>query len=541
MRHRPLLVWAAAFAAGIGVEAQWHPPLALVLGLAAFALSLLALGRRPSLFVAGLLGLGLAVGALRLAAFGQISPADVSRWADRPAPVLVTGTVVSDPEIKRGGRLTFFLKAEQISARRQTFPVVGDVSVALGPDAARVASLDYGDRVRLDGTLETPPDATNPGAFSWRAYLARRAVYCQLRVKRAGAVERLGGTRMNPYARLAWAVRRRVLEAVKASLTPTEAAVLSGILIGRRTELSPELTADFVHTGTVHILASAGLHVGIVAFWLQWLARRLTLPRKWGALGTVAFLWLYALMAGGRPSVTRAVAMATVYFGAVLFEREPDAPTAVGAASLVILMAQPTALLEPGFQMSFLTILTLAVCLPVWDTFWRPRIEGRIAWKPAQKAALWVAEMAGLSLIAQLGAAPVVAQDYNEVSLVGWLANALVVPALFALIPLSFLGTALWGLWHAGGAFLLAGAGWGVERIVGVVRTLGELPWGYRAIPSPPLPLLLAFYGAVWWVGTRQPGRTPPRTISPPSPPSGPASAEAERVGAGKAVGGKDL
>ena len=519
MRGRPLLVWAAAFAAGIGMEAQGRPPLALVLGLAAVALVLLALARRPSLFGAGLIGLGLAVGALRLAAFGQVSGGDVSRWADRPAPVMVTGTVVSDPETKRGGRLTLFLKAEEITARRQTFSVVGDVSVALGPDAAHDPTLDYGDRVRLDGMLETPPDATNPGAFSWREYLARRAVYCQLRVKRAGAVERLGGTRLNPYARLAWAVRRRVLQAVKASLTPTEAAVLSGILIGRRTELSPELTADFVHTGTVHVLASAGLHVGIVAFWLQWLARRLTLPRKWGALATVACLWLYALMAGGRPSVTRAVAMATVYFGAVLFEREPDAPTAVGAAALVILMAQPTALLEPGFQMSFLTILTLAVGLPVWDGFWRPRIERGVAWKPAQKAALWATEMAGLSLIAQLGAAPVVAQDYNEVSLVGWLANAMVVPTLFVLIPLSFLGTALWGLWHAGGAFLLAGAGWGVERIVGVVRMLGESSWGYRAIPSPPLPLMLAFYGAVWWVGTRPPGRTPPDSPEARHPP----------------------
>ena len=521
MRHRPLLVWAAAFAAGIGGEALWRPPIALVSGLAALALVLLALGRRPSLFVAGLIGLGLASGALRLAAFGQVAPTDVSRWADRPAPVEVMGTVVSDPEIKRGGRLTLFLRAEQITARRQTFPVGGDVSVALGPDAARDASLDYGDRVRLDGTLETPPDATNPGAFSWREYLARRAVYCQLRVKRAGAVECLGGTRLNPYARLAWAVRRRVLEAVKASLAPTEAAVLSGILIGRRTELSPELTADFVHTGTVHVLASAGLHVGIVAFWLQWLARRLTLPRKWGALATVACLWLYALMAGGRPSVTRAVAMATVFFGAVPFEREPDAPTAVGAAGLVILMAQPTALLEPGFQMSFLTILTLAVTMPVWDGCWRPRIERRLAWKPARLAALWTADMAGLSLIAQLGAAPVVAQDYNEVSLVGWIANALVVPPLFVIIPLSFLGAALWGTWHAGGAFLLAGAGWGVERIVGVVRALGESPWGYRAIPSPPLPLLLAFYGAVWWAAMRNPPgiRNPPGSPEARHPP----------------------
>ena len=261
MRHRPLLTWAAAFAVGIGLEAECRPPLAAAFALAAVGLVLLTVGRPPTAFLIGLLALGLSVGALRLAAFQVVSPQDVSRWADHVAPVTVAGTVTSDPESKRGGRVTFFLRADQITARRQAFETVGDVSVALGPDAAPVPPLDYGDRVVLEGTMETPPGATNPGAFSWRDYLARRGVYCQLRVKRAGAVQRRGGSRLNPYARLAWAVRRRVLEAVKASLPAEGAAVLSGILIGRRSELPPSLTADFVHTGTVHILASAGLHV----------------------------------------------------------------------------------------------------------------------------------------------------------------------------------------------------------------------------------------------------------------------------------------
>ena len=65
--------------------------------------------------------------------------------------------------------------------------------------------------------------------------------------------------------------------------------------------------------------------------------------------------------------MVRAVLMAALYFGAVLFEREPDGPTAVGAAALIILAGQPTALLEPGFQLSFLTIATLAVTMPVWN------------------------------------------------------------------------------------------------------------------------------------------------------------------------------
>lgn len=499
IQNRPLLVWAAAFAAGIGLGAAGALPPGLAFGLAALGLAVLALGRRPAFFICGLLTLGLCGGALRLAAFQTVPASDISRWADRPAPVTVMGTVVSDPEARRGGRWTFFLRAEEIRASGRVSGVTGDAAVTLGPEAARGHSLDYGDRVRLEGVLETPPGATNPGAFSWRDYLARRAIYCELRVKRPGAVEELGASRLNPLLHLAVVVRRRVLMALHDGLPPTEAAVLAGILIGHRTELKPDLLADFVHTGTVHILASAGLHVGILAFWLERLGRKLTLPRKMQAALLIFCLILYALVCGGRPAVTRAVITAGLYFGAILFEREPDGPTTVAAASLLILLLQPTALLEPGFQLSFLTILTLSLTMPVWDEFWRPRILGRIRAPWAAKAVLWAVEGVGLSGLAQLGSLPVVASSYDEVSLSGWLANLLVVPALFILIPLGFVGVLLLGLWHSAGLWLLAGAGWGIGRVLAVVHGFGGASWAFRAISPPPAPLVVCYYTLIAW------------------------------------------
>ena len=508
LQHRPLLVWAAAFAGGIGMGAAGWLPLAAALGLASVGLTGLALGRRPVFFAVGLLLLGLCAGALRLAAFQTVAASDVSRWADRPAPVTITGTVVSDPEARHGGRWTFFLQAEGIRASGGTASVTGDAAVTLEANAAHGYSLDYGDRVRLEGTLATPQGATNPGAFSWRNYLARRAVYSELRVKRHGAVEDLGATWLNPFLHLAVVVRRRVLAALHDGLPPTEAAVLSGILIGHRTELAPDLLADFVHTGTVHILASAGLHVGILAFWLERLGRRLTLPRKLQVMLLIGCLVLYALVCGGRPAVVRAVIMACLYFGAVLFEREPDGPTTVASASLLILLLQPTALLEPGFQLSFLTILTLSLTMPVWDGFWRPRL---LAWIPsplAAKAVLWAVEGIGLSGLAQLGSLPIVASSYDEVSLSGWLANLLVVPALFILIPLGFAGVLLLGVWHMAGLWLLAGAGWGIGRVLLIVHGFGGSAWSFRAVPPPPLALVVCYYALIAWgalaVGDRE-------------------------------------
>ncbi len=510
IRHRPLLIWTLAFAAGIGVWAVGaHSPLAVGVCAALGLGPLVFRGGHWSRTAAGIALAGIAVGALRLAQFQIVPPADVSHWAGGVAPVHLVGTVVTDPE-QRHGRVTLLLSAERLQTAREALSVTGEAYVALTPAAAAGHPLDYGDRVALDGHLEEPPGATNPGAFSWRDYLARRAVYCQLRVKRPDAVQTLGASALNPYMRLAWMVRRRVLGAVQASLPAVPAAVLSGILLGRRTDLPPDLMADFVHTGTVHILASAGLHVGIVAFWLFWLCQRLTLPRKPSAVVILLSLWLYALMAGGRPSVTRAVVMATVYFGAILVEREPDLPTTLAAAALFILLWQPTAMLESGFQLSFLTVLTLAVLMPVWEGFWKPRLEAHVADVRLRRVAYWTLEMLGLSLLAQIGSAPVVASNYNEVSLVGFFANALVVPWLFLLIPCGFLGALLWGLWHPLGAALLTLAGWGLRFVVWVVRGCGESSWAYRALPTPPPLLVAAYYLLILAAALLRPHRDPP-------------------------------
>ncbi len=533
MQGRPLLIGTAAFAAGSALAAFGRLPLFAVFCLALLGVAALLLRKWPALFPAGLLLLGACAGAVRMTAFQTVAPGDVSHLVDGLRPVTLMGTLASDPETRPGGRVTFFLTVEQAQSREGIADVSGEVSVTVGPDAARTVTLDYGDRVRLTGQLTTPEDATNPGAFSWREYLARRAVYCELRVKRPGAAAVMGGGSPNPFGSAAWQVRKRALQAIDSSLPPVTAAVLSGILIGRRSDLPPGLLADFVHTGTVHILASAGLHVGILAFWLERVFQKLTLPRKVQAVLLIALLLLYALVCGGRPAVVRAVLMAALYFGAALFEREPDGPTAVGAAGLVILAGQPTALFEPGFQLSFLTIGTLAVTMPVWNGFWRPKLEQLQPWlhKPVE----WAVGGFGLSLFAQLGALPVMAAAYSEVSLTAWAANALVVPLLFVLIPAGFAGILLWTVSHALGAFILAVAGWGISAITRVVQTLGELPGAYFALPPPPLPLVLLFYAAVYG-GTDAAQRVLGKQLGKQA--DAPASAaRAARAGAGGVVG----
>lgn len=494
VRHRPLAWLACWFIAGVLLAGLMAHSTWIALPALACGLALLFVLPRRAWVAIGLIGLG--VGAIRYETFTACPPDDISRLIS-PAPMTLEGTVSSDPD-DRPGRTLFLLDCRSADTHAGRVSVRGTAYVMLTGYAREDSpALSEGDHVSLDGILEEPAGATNPGAFSWRDYLARRAIWCEMRVKRPGAVRIVNHAPAGLWLNAAWRVRHALIRAMRNGLAPQDQAVLAGILLGRRADLPPQLMADFVTTGTVHILATAGLHVGIVSILLMGLFARVTLPRKLSAVLTIASLWLYALMAGGRPSVTRAALMASLYFGAVLFERAPDLFTSLAAAALLVLWLQPTALFEPAFQMSFLTVLGLILLMPVWAGLAHERLKGLRGWR--RVVLNWGWELMGLSLFAQLAASPIVAEAYNQISVLGIFANLCAVPMLFVLLPAGFLAAACGCVSLALGGALFR---WLVAPIlhvlVAVVIFFAHLPGCSLSVASLPAVALLGYYGLLY-------------------------------------------
>ena len=232
----------------------------------------------------------------------------------------------------------------------------------------------YGDILLLRGRLEKPLSARNPGDFDYAAYLSRRGIHATLVARRYADWKRLPETSVlqsarNPIMSLALGLRERVLEHGKKAHDRERAGVLNGILLGDRGDLPNALNEDFERTGTSHVLATAGLHVGMVVVLLLGSLGFCRVAHRPGLLLAMAMLVVYALMAGGRPSVVRAVLMAGVVLFGLLLEREPDLPNTLALAALVLLIYNPQNLFEPGFQFSFATVITIVLLMPLAKPF----------------------------------------------------------------------------------------------------------------------------------------------------------------------------
>jgi ComEC/Rec2-related protein len=227
---------------------------------------------------------------------------------------------------------------------------------------------------------------------------------------------------IQPIQAAAYALRQGVIRQMRLGLSPEHAAVMEGLLLGARGDLHEDLNDAFERTGAAHLLATAGLHVGLLAWLLLGLMRRLRLPRRPALLAVFALLPLYAIMTGGRPAVIRAVIVAEVVLLGPLLEREPNLPNALSLASLILLLLNPHSLFDAGFQLSFATVITILLLLPPTEAAVRHGCE-RVTcrWPRAkwlQRGLRIVATSFFLAVIAQIGAAPLVALHYHDLSLI---------------------------------------------------------------------------------------------------------------------------
>ncbi len=418
-----LSLWVAVFFTG-AVPGLFFPLVGLTVLAAAVPIASLEDPRwKQAGLMLSFLGLGALLGSMRIP--------ETTRWDRYPRILPATKAHTAIP-LQRIGEFRGVLIADSTAVPASAgtlsrYPLkLKQVVSADGQSSGSAAGsvlvwvrggpmLFRGQEVIVHAGLE---DSRQPGGF---AYIS----WAETDQLRGGAFpRRIDSFRAGVFSGIRSRLRR---------LDPSVAALLGALLLGRREELEIALYEQFRTSGSLHLLALSGLHLGILYLLLCLLLRFLP-DQRVRRLVAGGLLLGYVLLVGWRPSLERAAVMLLVAAVGYTLDRETQPLNLLGLAATGLLLAHPHYAFDLSFQLSFVSLAAIILLSPHLYRIWQGYIPAFLGWP------------LGISLSAQIGTAPLVLYHFGAIYPVG-------VIAALPLIPLVtvFLGA---GVLFVGASFL---------------------------------------------------------------------------------------
>jgi len=483
-----LIYLSCVWVAGVFLGSKLNLPLLLSLtGLVPLLLLFFIRQRRKPIILASL---GIIILVLSTAySYSSLYGIDDSKasFYNDCGVVEIRGTVAGDPDV-RDSNTRLSLSTAAIKLDSEWRDIEGTVLIFV----PRYPAYEYGDILRVTGELKTPPQLDD---FDYRGYLAHQGIHTTMLYPRIEVLDRGQG-----FPPLAWvySLRGRLAQTLVEVLPEPQASLAQGVVLGIRGNIPQDLKDDFSRSGTAHLLAISGLHLGIMAGILLgiglWLFGRRHYLYVWLALGVV---WLYTVITGMNPPVVRGAIMASLFLLAEAMGRQRSGMVALTFAAAVMVGVHPYILGDASFQLSFLAMTGLVFIFPVLRDLGR-RLVARVMGEEGAFVSLSnvVVDTLSATLGAIIAVWPVVAYYFGIISLVGPLATFLALPALPGIIVTGFLA-ALVGLASLAVAQAIGWLAWlFLSYMIRVVGGLGSssvssvevesinpaLVWGYYLV-----------------------------------------------------------
>lgn len=455
-----------------------------VLGLTAIigAVALWRRGRRGlALAACGALALG---GARYAAAQPPFDPGHI-HYYNGAKRIVILGEMVAEPELD-DAHARLRVAASQVILDGQPRSVTGALQVVTG----RYPVIGYGASVRLTGDLD---DLEALGSPDYAAYLKRTGIAGVMRYPEVEVMAEGGGS---PLYRTLLLLKERGRAAIRAALPEPHAALLTGILLGDSSGMPKWLNEAFRETGMTHIIAISGFNIAVVIAVLDGLTGSL-FPRRTAAVLIMVFIGLYAALVGAAASVVRAAIMGMAYLTSLrLMGRPTLAVAGLFTAATAMTLANPNALWDVGFQLSFAATLGLMLYAGPWTRRLDRGMPAVLSPSVRNRLRRLLTGGVVVTLAAQALTVPLLLFHFGRLSLASLPANFLVLPAQ----P---------GVMASGGIVLLAGLVWPVAGraagliawpflvyTVGAIDLLSRIPGASLSL-SLSLPGLIAVYAAI--------------------------------------------
>lgn len=464
---RILACFSFAFAAGALLSILGLPTVAVYILLAVFALTfvvmLLLKGRKER--VAAVLALGALFGLLRAEHYfhAYIAPAEAAACEDA---VLTLELTAYPRETPYGASAEGYIEQNDARFRVQMYLPTYD------------ETWKPGDRITGSGRIAPADGDVESGSWYYRS------IGVPMRGALKGEVETVRVEKLALRYYPAYLASR--LRTIVTQLFPEDVrGYMQALLTGDKSGLSYQQRSDLKISGIYHALAVSGMHVAMLMSALAVITAKR--QRLYVLLG-LPVLAFYCAMVGGMPSVLRASVMQIFLMLAPIFRREPDTPTSLGAALLVLCVQNPWCLVNTGMQLSFLATAGIVA--------FHPSILKALTAKKMKhfrRLRIAAANITAASVSAMILTVPVMAYSFGMISLVTILTNLLALQAITWCFFLGFVAAVLGFISLPAASVPAFCCTWLVRYVCWITGKLVRVPFAAVYLQTPYLGFWLIF------------------------------------------------
>jgi len=341
----------------------------------------------------------------------------------------ITG-IVTEAKYKQTNKNKYVLSVSEANIHNQQFKTNGKVLLTTIKIKQKYT---YGDLLQINCNLQEPKGQRNPGQFDYKKYLADQDIFLITYVNHIDSIEVIERQAGNYFVQsIIEPVRKHFNKSLNSFVTDENSSILKALLLGEKQDIETDLLEQFKKVGVVHVLAISGLHVGFIIIFVMIILSLLRLKYNHQIYILLLVLLMYVVLINFKAPVMRASFMAGLYLLAKVSERKSPIFNIIFFVAFFLLIIDPRDLFNPGFQFSFVAVLSIVYGYPKLNNLLP--LKSKIDYKNYRLVKkiivifIWDAFL--VSIAAVLGTMPLTIYYYGVIPTYALFANVIVIPLI---------------------------------------------------------------------------------------------------------------
>lgn len=351
-------------------------------------------------------------------------------------------------------------------------------------------SLKYGDLIKVDAEYEKPSIMRNYKGFDYSTYLKSKGIFGTIYANE-NDIKVLENNHINILEKTINNIKNCIIYNSKKLIEDsTTSGLLIGILIGDTSYIDEKTEDDFKNSSLAHMLAVSGQHIAYIIIAISFALKVSRLGKTAGKIISICILILFMLITGLTASVFRAGIMGILIILASLFYRKSDIYTNLGLSLLIILFSNPFTIYDVGLWLSYGGTLGIVLFQKIFNEL----IVINVKNNTLQKILEFIKEMLVITISAQIIIIPIMALNFNQISIIFWLSNILASPIIAISIISGFILIIISVIYFPLSKILVIPIKFLINLLILIAEKTANIPFSNILVTTPTIGFVVIYY-----------------------------------------------